>query len=84
MLKTRKDKIIAEHETTIKNQKELIEDLKKRDSLQSESNAGLRDEIQELELDINEIANLIETCPLSAEMILGKIKKLIHDRKSRN
>lgn len=84
MLKTRKDKIIAEYETTIKNQKELIEDLKKRNSLQSESNAGLRYEIQELELDIDEIANLIETCPQSAEMILGKIKKLIRDRKSRN
>ncbi len=84
MLKTRKDKIIAEYETTIKNQKELIEDLKKRDSLQSESNAGLRYEIQEIELDINEIENLIETCPMSAEMILSKIKKLIHDRKSRN
>lgn len=84
MLKARKDAIIAEYETTIKSQKELIEDLEKRDSLQSESNAGLRDEIQELELDINEIENLIETCPMSAEMILGKIKKLIHDRKSRN
>lgn len=77
MLKARKDKIIAEQEM-------LIEDLKKRDSLQSTSNAGLRDEIENLKLILRNVADLSFEGQFSSELVLAKIKKLVRDYQSKN
>ncbi|MCI9247464.1 MAG: hypothetical protein HFJ30_10295 [Clostridia bacterium] len=84
MLETRKDKIIKEQEITIKNQKELIEDLKKKDNLQSTSNAGLRNEIEDLKLILTNVANLSYEGQFSSELVLAKIKKLVCDYQSKN
>lgn len=84
MLRARKDKIIAEYETTIKNQESLIEDLKKRDSLRSTSNAGLRDEIENLKLILKNVADLSFEGQFSSELVLAKIKKLVRDYQSKN
>lgn len=84
MLKTRKDKIIAEYATTIKWQNELLEDFRKRDSLQSESNAGLRDEIENLKLILKNVADLSFEGQFSSELVLAKIKKLVRDYQSKN
>ena len=84
MLKARKDKIIAEYETTIENQKKIIEELNKRGSLQSASNAGLRNEIEDLKLILRNVASLSYEGQLSSELVLAKIKKLVCDYKSKN
>lgn len=84
MFMTKKDRKIANQEAMIANRDKLIKDLQARNAMSTESNAILRNEIEELNLLLTKVANLSYKGQFSSELVLGKIKKLVCDYQSKN
>lgn len=75
---------IVNQEAMIANRDKLIKDLQARNAMSTESNAILRNEVEELNLLLTKVANLSYEGQFSTELTLSKIKKLVCDYQSKN